>query len=102
MSRLTEYNKADSCFEIHVYGERAFIECKKKDEVIYMIHTEVPEALRGHKIGETLVREALEICSESGWQVVPICPFVLKFMKANTEFQKLVRAKDFEKYFGSK
>lgn len=68
-------------------------------DVIYMIHTIVPESLRGHKIGEVLVEEALTICREKNWEVVPLCPFVLAFIKAHPEFQSLVPAQHHTKYF---
>ncbi|MEM8896421.1 MAG: GNAT family N-acetyltransferase [Bacteroidota bacterium] len=100
MDNMTTFNPDNSCFELFVYGDRAYIECKLKDDVIYMIHTIVPESLRGNKIGEMLVQEALDICKNKDWKVVPLCPFVLVYLKEHEEYQFLVREKDREKYFG--
>ena len=95
---MTNFNNDNSCFELFIYGERAYIECKVKEDVIYMIHTIVPESLRGNKIAEMLVQESLEICVERNWKVVPLCPYVLAYLKRHKEYQSLVREKDREKY----
>lgn len=100
MAGLTQYNTDNHCFELFVFGERAYIECKKQADVVYMIHTIVPESLRGNKIGEVLVEEALIICKEKGWNVVPLCPFALAYLKEHEEYQVLLRNQDREKYFG--
>lgn len=97
---MTIFNSENTCFELFVYGERAYIECKQRDDVIYMIHTIVPESLRGNKIGELLVEEALTICEDKGWKVVPLCPFVLTYLKEHAEYQTLLRDQDRAKYLG--
>ncbi len=100
MDSMTVFNPENTCFELFVYGERAYIECKQKTDTIYMVHTIVPESLRGNKIGEMLVQEALDICQKEGWKVVPLCPFVLAYLKEHEEYQSLLREKDREKYLG--
>jgi hypothetical protein len=101
VDNMTEFNEENVCFELFVYGERAYIECKQRDDVIYMIHTIVPESLRGNKIGEVLVEEALTICQDHKWKVIPQCPFVMAYLKAHQEFQTLVRDQDRKNFFGS-
>lgn len=100
MDSMTEFNEENTCFELFVYGERAYIECNKKGDVIYMNHTIVPESLRGNKIGEMLVEEALTICQNKGWKAVPLCPFVRAYLREHTEYQSLVQEQDREKYLG--
>ncbi len=39
-------------------------------------HTYVPEALRHQKIGEAIVRDALDYAAANGFEVIPTCPFV--------------------------
>lgn len=100
MANMTVFNSDNTCFELFVYGERAYIECKLQGEVITMAHTIVPESLRGNKIGDMLVEESLSICQDKGWKVIPLCPFVLAYLKEHVEFQELLRERDRDKYFG--
>ena len=39
-------------------------------------HTYVPEALRHRKIGEAIVKHALDYAAKNGYEVIPTCPFV--------------------------
>ena len=39
-------------------------------------HTYVPEALRHKKIGEAIVKHALDYAEKNGFEVIPTCPFV--------------------------
>jgi uncharacterized protein len=46
-----------------------------------LIHTEVPEGLRGRHVGETLVEAALHAGRSEGLSIVAICPFVRAYMR---------------------
>ena len=39
-------------------------------------HTYVPDALRHQKIGEAIVKHALDYAADNGLEVIPTCPFV--------------------------
>ena len=39
-------NEAIHHFELEINGQRAFIDYKRKDNKMYLIHTEVPQTLR--------------------------------------------------------
>jgi predicted GNAT family acetyltransferase len=43
--------------------------------LIIIDHTEVPDALRGRKVGERLVRQAVEDDRRDGISILPLCPF---------------------------
>ncbi len=45
------------------------------DRLIIIDHTEIPSALRGRKIGERLVRQAVDDARREGIAIVPLCPF---------------------------
>ena len=54
------------------------------------MHTEVPEALQGHGIAGKLAAHALTYARENGLDVVPLCPYVAKYIKDHPEFADLV------------
>jgi predicted GNAT family acetyltransferase len=48
-------------------------------------HTGVPEALRGRKVGEELVRQALADARRRGRRVSATCPFVRHYLERHPE-----------------
>lgn len=51
--------------------------------------TFVPVELRGHHIGEELVKFALDYAEKNHFLVIPSCPFVKKYIVAHPEYHKL-------------
>jgi predicted GNAT family acetyltransferase len=45
------------------------------------VHTEVPEELRGRRVGDTLVKAALEAGRAAGLRIVAVCPFVRAYLR---------------------
>ncbi len=78
-------------FQLSVGGQVAFIEYRMVGGAVLMSHTEVPESLEGQGVGSALVRGALDMVRARGQQVVPMCPFVVAFMKRHHEYVDLVQ-----------
>ncbi|WP_030750064.1 GNAT family N-acetyltransferase [Streptomyces sp. NRRL F-5135] len=49
-------------------------------------HTELDKAFAGQGLGAQLVRRALVDVRASGMRIVPVCPYVAKFLKRHDEF----------------
>ena len=88
----TIQNPEKNRFELSVEGQLAVIDYtfKKSTNQIFLIHTEVPENMRGNGWGEKLVGESLEIIRNKGYKVVPICPFVVTYLKRHKHHLDLV------------
>ena len=70
-----------------VVGE---VEYVKAGDTLSLVRAEVPLELRGQGLGIPLVRGTLEaIRDEGGLTIVPVCPYIAKFMMKNTEFDDL-------------
>lgn len=54
-------------------------------------HTHVPDALRGRKIGEKLVRQAVEDARRDGVTIIPLCPFAKAQIDRHPEWQDVLR-----------
>ena len=74
-------NAAAERFELQVDGQTAFLKYERANGALALIHTEVPEALRGRHIGERLVKSALDAARVDGLRIVPICPFVRAYLR---------------------
>ncbi|MFA6085888.1 GNAT family N-acetyltransferase [Mucilaginibacter sp.] len=83
-------NEAIHNFELFVNGHRAFIDYKKKDNKIYLIHTEVPAELKGMGVAEALVEKAFNYIEEHQLKLVPLCSYVQLFLKRHPEWGRLV------------
>jgi predicted GNAT family acetyltransferase len=77
-------------FEIHVDDQVAFLTFRVRGSIVSIIHTEVPESLRGNGLGEALAKAALDDAHRRGMTVKPYCPFVAWYIENNPEFRVLV------------
>jgi predicted GNAT family acetyltransferase len=74
-------NPARQRFELTLDGETAFLAYERGNGVLTLIHTEVPADLRGHQVGEHLVKAALDAGRSEGLRIVAVCPFVREYMR---------------------
>lgn len=83
-------NSARQRYELEVAGELAFIDYRRDGRNVIMTHAEVPPAFRGGGIGSALVRGALALVRERGDKVVPLCPFVVHYVRRHPETHDLL------------
>jgi predicted GNAT family acetyltransferase len=76
--------------EIERQGHVAYLEYTVAGKVLQLIHSEVPEALRGQGLSSELAHAALEWAREQGVKVDVICPSVAEYLKKHPEYADLV------------
>jgi predicted GNAT family acetyltransferase len=59
------------------------------DRVVFT-HTEVSDPLQGRGIGSRLARGALDVVRGRGELVVPLCPFIARYISRHPEYADLV------------
>ena len=62
----------------------------RKDGRLVFHHTEVDQTVEGHGLGSTLVAGALDDVRAQGLTIVPLCPFVRKYLQRHPEYADLV------------
>jgi uncharacterized protein len=77
-------------FEIEQDGHTAYLEYNLTGKVLQLIHSEVPEALRGRGIASELASSALNWAREHGVKVDVICPSVAAYIEKHPEYSDLV------------
>ncbi|NLE80702.1 MAG: N-acetyltransferase [Rhodococcus sp.] len=78
-------------YEISVDGTVAgFTEYLDRDQQRIFFHTEIGEEFGGRGLASTLIREALTDTTSSGLRVVPVCPFVARFVEKHDDFDDQV------------
>ncbi|NHD19381.1 MULTISPECIES: GNAT family N-acetyltransferase [unclassified Actinopolyspora] len=70
-------------------GHAAYLE-RAGQRVFY--HTEIDEEFGGRGLGSVLVGRALAETGESGFRIVPVCPFVARYLERHHEVDDLVDA----------
>ncbi|MEU8759612.1 GNAT family N-acetyltransferase [Streptomyces sp. NPDC048659] len=74
-------------YEILVDGERAGLTAyRDREDRRVFFHTETDEAYAGRGLASILVERALTDVRASGMRIVPVCPYVAKFLKKHQEF----------------
>ncbi|MFE8947268.1 GNAT family N-acetyltransferase [Streptomyces sp. NPDC007856] len=82
-----EHNEAKHRYEILVDGKRAGLTAyRDRGEQRVFFHTEVDEAFAGQGLASRLVQEALTDVRGVGKRIVPVCPYVAKFLNTHEEF----------------
>ena len=77
-------------FEIEQDGRVAYLEYTIAGNVLGLVHTEVPEELRGRGLASELAKSALQWARENHMKVDVICPSVAGYMEGHKEFSDLV------------
>ena len=68
-------------FESLVDGRTAQLVYRHLEKRLVLVHTEVPEELRGRGIGGQLVETAVEAAIAGDLEVVPECPFARAWLR---------------------
>ena len=83
-------NTDKSRFEVEIEDKMAIMDYKKKDNKLYILHTEVPKEFEGKGIASAMVKKVLNIIKEKDMKLVSLCPFVSGYIKRHPEYKSLV------------
>ncbi|MBA2950515.1 GNAT family N-acetyltransferase [Streptomyces himalayensis] len=74
-------------YEIQVDGKTAGLTAyRDRDDQRVFYHTEIDDAFAGQGLASILVQQALTDVRDSGKRIVPVCPYVAKFLQKHDEF----------------
>lgn len=79
-------------FYAQVDGHEAVVEYVKTGDAYNLLHTYVPEELRGQGVADQLVQGTLEEIHRQGAHFLPSCPFIQVFLKRHPEYREGVTA----------
>jgi predicted GNAT family acetyltransferase len=95
MASTTDYTVRDNPAELRyeiLAGEEllGIIRYVNEPGTDVLLHTEIEPSLEGQGVGSRLVAGALADIRSRGLKLVPVCPFVLAYLKRHPEFDDLV------------
>ena len=77
-------------FYVVVDGLESHLEYVKMENVLNLIHTYVPNALRGKGIAGEVVKAALTYAEENELKIIPSCSYVAAYIQRHKEYENLV------------
>ncbi|HYH81290.1 MAG TPA: GNAT family N-acetyltransferase [Longimicrobium sp.] len=83
-------NEAEEQFEAAMEGGKGVLTYAEQNGKLYVLHTEVPEALEGHGVGGALVRTAMDYARGQGVKVVPFCPFAKTWLQRHGDYDDML------------
>lgn len=88
MSLQVQNDEKARKFHATVEGHEAVVEYALMEGNVYnLVHTFVPEELRGQGIAEQVVSGALDQIRDKGATFLPSCPYVQAFLKRHPQYQ---------------
>ena len=63
---------------------------RREPGLIVLVHTDVAPSAEGHGVGSRLIQGALDDIRARGLRVVPLCPFVVAYLRRHPEYADLV------------
>jgi uncharacterized protein len=83
-------NEENHNFELWVDDQRAFIDYVEKGDKLFLIHTEVPESLKGKGVAEAIVEKTFQYLEANQLKAVPLCTYVRLFLQRHPEWERIV------------
>ena len=88
------HDKENSQLYFEIEGSRAFVDYKLRRDRIYLIHVEVPVALRGKGMGKILIDKVLEKFLEEGYdkdhRIIAKCSFAIHVVSKSEKWKEIV------------
>jgi predicted GNAT family acetyltransferase len=83
MSHPFLHHPDKSQFTVDWNGHIAFVDYQVREGTWYLLHAEVPAALRGQGVGQVLVEKTYAYLKEHGIKSVPVCSYIQALVKRN-------------------
>lgn len=84
-------NSAESRFEAWIDGKLSKLDYTENGDTIAITHVGVPVELRGMGIAAVITRSALEYAKANSLRVIPICPYVVSYLRRNPQYMELTK-----------
>jgi predicted GNAT family acetyltransferase len=80
-------------YEIAIGDAIAYLDYRRRDDHVILVHTEVPEALRNQGLGSILAKHGLDEARRAGVDVIVKCPFITTWLRRHHQYDDIVVAR---------
>ena len=74
-----------SQFTLNWNGHTAWVDYEIRNDTWYLLHAEVPAALRGQGVGQVLIEKTYAYLNEHGIVSVPVCSYIQALVARNSK-----------------
>ena len=78
-------------FEVSLDEGTGFLRYRIESDTMHLLYVEVPPEARGHGVAAELSRAALEFAKKRGLKVIPVCSYVVAYLRRHPEYSEIVR-----------
>jgi predicted GNAT family acetyltransferase len=82
-------NKVEHQFELYIENQKSIVQYEIKGNRFVLLHTEVPENLQGKGLAKILVEKTLQTIDSYGMKIIPVCPYIVSYLKKNSAWNHL-------------
>ncbi|NOH47887.1 N-acetyltransferase [Vibrio rotiferianus] len=90
MHKVTHDTENSTFWVDLVKDHKAKVVYELKAKEMHITFTLVPEVLRGQGYGNVMMEAILPKIEELGYRVVPVCPYVIKYMATHPQWVHLL------------
>ncbi|HRQ31934.1 MAG TPA: GNAT family N-acetyltransferase [Anaerolineales bacterium] len=87
------HNPAESRFEIWIEGKLSKLDYVEDENSISMTHVGVHPDHRGQGVAGKLTEAAFEYARKKSLRAIPVCPYVITFLRRNPQYAELTKPK---------
>ena len=88
-SPAVEHQPARERFATRVDGHEAELDYRRRDDLLIITHTGVPQAIGGRGIASALVKAAMDYARAEGLRVRPACSYAEAWLRRHPEYADL-------------
>jgi uncharacterized protein len=77
-------------FRLLIEGQIALVDYQVKEGVFYLVHSEVPMALRGKSVGKELVTKTFEYLESHQIKSVAVCSYIQALAKRSEKWRLVI------------
>jgi predicted GNAT family acetyltransferase len=82
-----------SRYEIVIGDQVAYLDYRRRDDRVILVHTEVPVSLRNRGLGTVLAKHGLDEARRSGQEVIVKCPFITTWLRRHHQYDDIIVAR---------
>ena len=84
------HNKETQQFIMQVEDETAFVNYQIRNDVMHLVHAQVPYALRGKGHGKPLVIGSFELLTAEGYKAKAVCSYVKLIAMRSEKWKNII------------
>jgi uncharacterized protein len=85
------HNEAEERFETWIDGQLSKLDYMQEGNSMVITHVGVHPEHRGQGVAGKITEVALEYARKKSFRVIPMCPYVVTFIRRNPQYEDLTR-----------